>query len=35
MKKIRDIDISKIVTNETEVRSDQSQKEQIEWRNVV
>ena len=35
MKKIRDIDISKIVTNDTEIRSDQSQKEQNEWRNVV
>lgn len=35
MKKIRDIDISKIVTNDTEIRSDQSQKEQNEWSNVV
>ena len=35
MKKIRDIDISKIVTNDTEIRSNQSQKEQNEWRNVV
>lgn len=33
--KFRDIDISKLVTDDTEVRSDQSPEIQNEWRNVV
>ena len=34
-KKFRDIDFSKIVTDDTEIRSDQSLEVQNEWKNVV